>query len=241
MNRIEFYDPKKQYGIFSNYHATPVVINGIKYATTEHYFQAMKFMGPNATSRELEYSRLIASQNTPNKAKILAGQKVKGGYKWRTDLNPIIQQYQDVVIRSDWEEVKYNVMRAAVMNKFLQNPDVLLSTGDAVLVEASPKDYIWGIGKDGSGKNALGIILMETRYVIRGLISNNQLIPGLLFFGQTPGGPEETVEHTVYSIGLGNPIVIYNDDNAKNVVVEIFKQLYQIDRDTSVKLVSNYR
>ena len=58
-----------------------------------------------------------------------------------------------------------------------QNPDLkerLLSTGDAILAEASPKDRIWGIGLDAKtasgmepnawpGMNLLGKALMELR------------------------------------------------------------------------------
>ncbi len=34
------------------------------------------------------------------------------------------------------------------------------------LTENSPYDYFWGIGNDGTGKNLLGKILMETREVL---------------------------------------------------------------------------
>lgn len=33
--------------------------------------------------------------------------------------------------------------------------------------ENAPKDYYWGSGKDGSGKNRLGQILMEVRAILR--------------------------------------------------------------------------
>jgi len=65
--------------------------------------------------------------------------------------------------------------------KFGQNPELkefLLSTGDAILVEASPYDKIWGIGLDREtamkgtvnqwkGENLLGYALMEVRDWLR--------------------------------------------------------------------------
>ncbi|WP_081589256.1 MULTISPECIES: NADAR family protein [Fischerella] len=45
--------------------------------------------------------------------------------------------------------------------------EILLSTGDEEIVENSPIDYYWGCGADGSGKNMLGIILMEVREILR--------------------------------------------------------------------------
>jgi ribA/ribD-fused uncharacterized protein len=61
--------------------------------------------------------------------------------------------------------------------QFQQNPALkkfLMSTGDLVLVEASPQDKVWGIGLSAnhpdaafpekwSGLNLLGIALMEVR------------------------------------------------------------------------------
>jgi N-glycosidase YbiA len=66
--------------------------------------------------------------------------------------------------------VKDNIMRKAVLCKFETHGDIreiLLSTGDEEIVENSPIDYYWACGKDGSGKNMLGIILMEVRDKLR--------------------------------------------------------------------------
>jgi ribA/ribD-fused uncharacterized protein len=75
-------------------------------------------------------------------------------------------------LRADWEGVKDDVMRAAVLAKFTQYPDLqaqLLLTGDAELVEHTANDSYWGDGGDGSGKNILGRILMETRAKLAGV------------------------------------------------------------------------
>jgi predicted NAD-dependent protein-ADP-ribosyltransferase YbiA (DUF1768 family) len=184
MSVIHFYDPKSDYGWMSNYYKAPFKVENITYPTSEHYYQVMKFLdcGENGASsnntRNLEYAQLILSQNTPNKCKILATQK-KGGqnFKWKSELNKLIDSYRDVKIRSDWEDVKDNVMRFAVMKKFTQNAalrDKLLLTGDATLVEHS-KDAYWGDGLDrAEGLNMLGKILMEVRYVLRGDFSINR-------------------------------------------------------------------
>ena len=65
--------------------------------------------------------------------------------------------------------------------KFSQNPDMkeqLLATGNTILVEASPMDKIWGIGRkasdplarkiaQGKGLNLLGRVLMQVRETLR--------------------------------------------------------------------------
>ena len=73
-------------------------------------------------------------------------------------------------LRADWEQVKDDVMRRGVLRKFETHADIralLLETGDEPIVENAPGDYYWGCGKDGSGKNMLGRILMETRESLR--------------------------------------------------------------------------
>ena len=70
-----------------------------------------------------------------------------------------------------------DIVVAGNLAKFEQNVALeryLLGTGDAVLVEASPRDRIWGIGMGASnpdaqnperwrGGNLLGFALMEVR------------------------------------------------------------------------------
>lgn len=62
-------------------------------------------------------------------------------------------------------------MREVVRAKFEQHPallGLLLSTGDAEIVEHTRNDAYWGDGGDGSGLNMLGRILMEVRQELGG-------------------------------------------------------------------------
>ena len=73
-------------------------------------------------------------------------------------------------IRRDWEQAKDDVMRTAVRRKFETHAGLreqLLATGDEELVEDSPNDYYWGRGRNGTGMNVLGRILMEVREELR--------------------------------------------------------------------------
>ncbi len=78
-------------------------------------------------------------------------------------------------LRADWESVKDYIMREGVRAKFTQHAalrSLLLSTGEARIVEHTRNDSYWGDGGDGSGKNRLGEILMEVRAELR---KNNRL------------------------------------------------------------------
>lgn len=73
-------------------------------------------------------------------------------------------------LRGDWEQVKDGIMEQGVLKKFETHVDIreiLLYTGEEEIVENSPIDYYWGCGKDGSGKNKLGQILMTVRKILR--------------------------------------------------------------------------
>ena len=87
-----------------------------------------------------------------------------------------VQGYDDAV----WKACCYDVVVRGNAAKFFQNEklhDFLNSTGDKVLVEASPKDSVWGIGLDENspdainpkrwqGTNLLGFALMEVRDIL---------------------------------------------------------------------------
>jgi len=79
---------------------------------------------------------------------------------------------QKIDIRSDWQEIKEQVMFDIVYAKFTQNKELqklLLSTGDKYLEERNWwSDAEWGVNyKTGNGKNKLGKILTKVRNVIK--------------------------------------------------------------------------
>jgi ribA/ribD-fused uncharacterized protein len=142
---IYFYvEREKPYGCFSNFSAHGFMLDELYWATSEHYFQAQKFV-------DTPYLEKVRQTKTPKDAANMGRDR-------------------SLPLRSDWQQVKDDVMRKAVLQKFRTHADIreiLLGTGDKVLVENSPIDYYWGCGKDGSGKNKLGQILMEVREALR--------------------------------------------------------------------------
>ena len=57
-------------------------------------------------------------------------------------------------------------MKTGLTHKFTQNPKLLqklMETGSRPIVEHTVNDSYWGDGGDGSGKNRLGVILMDLR------------------------------------------------------------------------------
>ena len=144
MTVINFYHLNEPYGEFSNFARFPVRMLGKTWPTSEHYFQAQKYAG---TPREEE----IRQAKSPSIAARLGRDRAHK-------------------LRPDWESVKDQVMREVVLAKFTQHPELrelLLSTGEATLVEHTENDSYWGDGGDGSGRNMLGRILMSVREELR--------------------------------------------------------------------------
>lgn len=133
-------------------------VNGVTFHTTEQYMMAEKarLFGDDEVFEE------IMTADHPSKYKKL-GRKVRG------------------FIPEIWDAKKYGIVVEGNKAKFSQIPEFkeyLLSTGDAVLAEASPYDKIWGIGldsrkaekggvEDWRGENLLGCALMEVRDWLR--------------------------------------------------------------------------
>ena len=72
--------------------------------------------------------------------------------------------------RSDWFDVRMNVMREIVVEKVMQHEYVmrkLMQTGDRQIIEDSWRDAFWGIGPEGTGHNHLGKLWMEIREELR--------------------------------------------------------------------------
>jgi ribA/ribD-fused uncharacterized protein len=139
-----------RYRCFSNYWTHAVMMDGLEYPSNEHAFQAAKTLDPK--QRE-SFLGLTAAQS-----------KAQG---------------QAVTLRPDWEDVKVQVMRDLLRQKFDadKHPDLvalLVGTNPRPLIEGNSwHDVFWGVCSCGGhrfcakhkagGKNNLGILLMEIR------------------------------------------------------------------------------
>ena len=142
---------------FSQWYQASFQIEGVKYQTAEHYMMAEK---ARLFKDNRSLAKILAASH-PGEAKKL-GRQVKGfdQDKWLKHRSPIV--------------VRGNV------GKFSQNEalkEFLLNTQERILVEASPRDRIWGIGLSQSnphaehpykwrGLNLLGFALMEVRNIL---------------------------------------------------------------------------
>lgn len=138
----------------SQWYPAPFTVDGINYATAEHWMMAKKAL----LFGDQEAFKEILAAPKPAVAKSI-GRKVKG---FDADV---------------WQKEGYGFVVEGSFHKFSQHASLkefLLRTGKKIIVEASPSDFIWGIGlsqdsKDASnpwkwkGTNLLGFALMEAR------------------------------------------------------------------------------
>ena len=140
MKIIKFISWSEEYAYLSNFFPVKFSIEGKEWPSIEHYFQAQKTVDVNWQER-------IRLSGSAKEARRLGRQ---------------------VPLVSLWAQKKVEVMRTGLKAKFEQNPELkekLIATGNAVLIEDAPWDAFWGSGKNDTGKNMLGQLLMEIRRV----------------------------------------------------------------------------
>lgn len=132
--------------------------SGHTFLTAEHYMMAGK---ARLFQDEKMLAEILAS-SSPGEAKAL-GRKVRN------------------FDQETWKKHRCEIVIQGNYLKFSQHPELksfLIQTGDRILVEASPRDRIWGIGMGRNhenaenpalwrGSNLLGFCLMEVRDQLR--------------------------------------------------------------------------
>ncbi len=143
----------------SQWWPSPFVVDGVEYATAEHWMMA----GKARLFGDAEAERRVLAAEHPAEAK-KAGRLVR-------DFD-----------QETWERERFRIVVEGSVHKFAAQDDLrlfLLNTGNRVLVEASPVDRIWGIGLAADdeaaaeperwrGLNLLGFALMEAREQLTG-------------------------------------------------------------------------
>jgi ribA/ribD-fused uncharacterized protein len=142
----------------SQWFPAPFTVDGITYETAEHWMMAEKARLFDDTEMLAEIIEALG----PHEAKAI-GRKVRNF---------------DAEI---WSAKCFEIVVTGNVAKFRQNAEMcefLLSTGEAILVEAAPRDQIWGIGLgehneraedpvQWRGRNLLGFALTEVRTRLR--------------------------------------------------------------------------
>lgn len=144
--------------VFSQWWPAAFEMDGVRYRTAERWMMAEKarLFG----DRDAELAAIDAEH--PAEAK-------KAGR--------LVRDFDDAT----WAAHRFEIVVRGNVAKFGQHDDLgrfLLGTGDRVLVEASPRDRIWGIGMGASNDNAtdpskwrggnlLGFALMQARAILR--------------------------------------------------------------------------
>ena len=144
-------------GIFCQWSQYTMVEEDITYYSCEQYMMAKK---AKLFNDEKVYD-MIMSEEYPSVQK---------------ELGRMVSNYnQDV-----WDKHKFDIVVNANYLKFTQDEilkELLLSTGDKTIVEASPEDTIWGIGliyyddrvldeSNWQGENLLGKAIMKVRKIL---------------------------------------------------------------------------
>jgi ribA/ribD-fused uncharacterized protein len=142
----------------SQWWPAPFTVDGVEYATAEHWMMAAKAR----LFGDAEGERRVLAAGHPSEAK-KAGRLVRG--------------FDEEI----WRRERFGIVVTGSEHKFAAHGGLrsfLLGTGDRVLVEASPVDRVWGIGLASDdeaatdparwrGPNLLGFALMEARRRLR--------------------------------------------------------------------------
>ena len=204
---IYFYHSDEKWGEFANFSIHAIYIDGKIWRTVEHFYQAQKF-------HNTDFEETIRLQATPMQAKQKAHELLKE--------HPA----------ENWTYIKEKIMYKGLYAKFTQNPELgklLISTGNKNLVERSDNDYYWGDGKDKSGKNRLGRLLIRLRDEIKGFdkVTQEKHKNNIKNYFK--------IKNELHLLGTGAEGIVFTDK------IHVYKSFFNIINDDWNFLKSIYR
>ena len=209
---VVFYGSRYPFYEFSNFYEVPIVIDGEIWPSTEHYFQAQKFL-----NSETDIPGEYVNEHVMNVR--IAKSPARAARMGRDRSLPL---------RSDWEDIKDEVMFKALAAKFTQHKDLydlLISTEDALIVEHTEKDRYWGDGENGRGKSMLGNLLMRLRDQLRQRVMPGYELPMAAVWGQLLGRIEDMSQH-------------FNVEDAYNLARQIaFSDISDIEKIDKMQMI----
>jgi len=137
-----------EYEFLDNFYPSEMIIDSVRYPTVEHFFQSQKMLLKKDAVE-------VAKAKSPADAKVLGN---------------------NLTMRDDWADVRYDVMLRGVREKFKAFPELakrLIETEDVYIEEGNIwHDNIWGNCicpecREVRGKNWLGEILMKVREEVK--------------------------------------------------------------------------
>ena len=150
--------------VLSNFANTPIRVDGLEWASVEHYYQASKLGAVLTPQAEKAWEEIRTAPNGP-RTKSLGGQLAAPTWNasdGRAELVP------------DWDTRRIGIMAEALCAKFEPGTDAaqyLLSTGNRPLIHETNwgrnGDTFWGAGTAGDGRNLLGHMLEQCRDHLR--------------------------------------------------------------------------
>ncbi len=166
-NRVDFYffwghTPKAPGAVdrscLSQWFPCRFEVDGLTYTSAEQYMMASK-------------ARLFGDE--PTLARILEASSPADVKQLGREVTPFDARR--------WADASFDAVVRGNVAKFSQRPELrtfLVGTGEQVLVEAAPRDVVWGIGLGAAnplaqqpakwrGRNLLGFALMEAREQLR--------------------------------------------------------------------------
>ncbi|KAJ7699659.1 DUF1768-domain-containing protein [Mycena rosella] len=140
--RIFIHPQDNQYQGFTNRAPYTVKYNGKEYPSSQHLYQAFKYMDNRPDIAE--------------KIRTISKSSIKA---FKYSMKNIAHQHPD------WDRMRIAKMEITLYHKFAQHEQLkqaLLRTGDAELIRHTEDDF-WGIGKDQKGRNEQGKALERVR------------------------------------------------------------------------------